>query len=376
MDKLFGIPAVMAYALAKKIFRIGSSELVTQTRENSICLLKTAAIGDTVLLLSVVKALRQSTRFKIIKIYCGPSNYAFAKLIPDVDEVILLPVTNPLKSFPLLRRHHFDIVIDFGSWPRLDALYANIIPSACCIGFSCSGQYRHYAYDKTVEHSKKSHELQNYKNLLKLINIKELPLPCLPWALELSEQIKKKYNICNNKYVVAHLWPGGAQKNSKMWATDRWLQLFRLIYSTYKTPILLTGSSEDVEKNEAICKAVYSENIYVLNGARSTLSESVALLAHARLVISVDTGILHIASALHTPLIGLHGPTHSDRWGARSNLSISINACQSISDAPISLGFENARESLMDKIKVHDVFQAAQAFLRSDTQGRTELFSD
>jgi heptosyltransferase I len=56
------------------------------------------------------------------------------------------------------------------------------------------------------------------------------------------------------------------------------------------------------------------------------LAQTAALLAHSRLVVSVDTGIMHLAAALDLPLIALHGPTSSKRWGPISKNAVAIDS--------------------------------------------------
>ena len=71
-----------------------------------------------------------------------------------------------------------------------------------------------------------------------------------------------------------------------------------------------------------------------------SLGEMIDVLAKAELVISVNTGIMHLAAAVRVPLIALHGATSELRWGPLSDRAVVVKsgeACQPC----ISLGFES-----------------------------------
>ena len=78
-----------------------------------------------------------------------------------------------------LRRHRVDVLLDFGSWPRIDAVLAACSGSGCTVGFRTDGQRRHYAHDVVVEHLDSVHELDNYRRLLAAIGVEAGSTPAL-----------------------------------------------------------------------------------------------------------------------------------------------------------------------------------------------------
>lgn len=95
----------------------------------------------------------------------------------------------------------------------------------------------------------------------------------------------------------------GGQHEGKIMPTDRIIELCKKL----NKPVVLLGGPEDTERGGLIEQAV-GEHIFNACGKYSIL-ESASLLEHARVVISHDTGLMHIASALKKKVISLWGAT-------------------------------------------------------------------
>jgi heptosyltransferase I len=97
---------------------------------------------------------------------------------------------------------------------------------------------------------------------------------------------------------------------------------------------------------------------------RLSLTQLAGALARARLFITIDTGVLHLAAALDAPTLALHGPTRSSRWGGCSRTTFSLNAPHP--DAGyLHLGFEKHPHAttIMQTLTVDAVSEAALGLL-------------
>ncbi len=110
--------------------------------------------------------------------------------------------------------------------------------------------------------------------------------------------------------VVVH--PGAAQQ-SRRWPAERWAEVARRIAAAGEH-VVLTGSPAEESLARGIARAAGLPPDRVLAGTTDLLSLA-ALIAHARLLVSPDTGVAHLATALGTPSVVLFGPTPPALWG-------------------------------------------------------------
>ena len=330
LDRYLGITAVALLGNARR-------KRALPSRLRTFGLLRTAAIGDTVLISAAIADLRAAFPGVCVIFFAGPSNCEIAKMLDGVDQVVEVPILNPVAALSRLRSMAVDVMIDFGQWPRFDALLALFSRASFTIGFQTQGQYRHYGYDMAVEHSCNVHEIENYRRLLRALGIETGNPP------RLRAPAPGARSAAN--YTVFHLWPGGRRKELKRWPDERWVALAEEIASQ-EMEVVLTGGVADRDGNNTIIENVRPHaRCFVRNAAGSSLQETAALLAHARLVVSVDTGVMHMAAALGAPLVALHGPTSSRRWGPIGERAIAL-------DSPLDgcgflqLGWENSPRPL------------------------------
>ncbi|WP_417068866.1 glycosyltransferase family 9 protein [Niveibacterium terrae] len=358
VDQFLG-PCVVLLLRMCSIFRVRGNRKYAVDR---VCLMKTSAIGDTVLVLSAVEALRKKYPNIRVDLVCGASNYEFARLSGAFDNLIRISATNPLSSILKLRKLRYDIVVDFASWARLDAIYSFFITADIRLGFWSRCQFRHYAYDKCARHSDLLHEIDNYAALCKIVGIDELLPPVLTWGGG-GESIGFP-----SRYVVFHLWSGGSRSKQKSWPLENWIDLIRSTYSEFGIDVVLTGGPADKFRTYQLVAEIGNDiGSHVFNAAGISLSETLDVLSRAQCVVSVDTGVMHIAAALGVKVLSLHGPTHSDRWGGVSNRVVALNVFESIQQAPISLGYERCDDNIMSLLSTVSVKEKLFEMLKSES---------
>ncbi|GHF65664.1 ADP-heptose:LPS heptosyltransferase [Amycolatopsis bartoniae] len=110
--------------------------------------------------------------------------------------------------------------------------------------------------------------------------------------------------------VIVH--PGAAY-GSKRWPLDRFAEVVRQLRAE-GCPVVLTGSAAERDLCLELAARTHLPPETVLAGSTG-LSTLAALVAGARLVISGDTGIAHLAYAYRTPTVTLFGPASAFHWG-------------------------------------------------------------
>lgn len=116
----------------------------------------------------------------------------------------------------------------------------------------------------------------------------------------------EKFGIAADAVAVA-LCPGAEYGPAKRWPVEYYGELARAL-AARGTDVWLVGSHKDAAVGEEIVLAAGGAGTRCRNFCGSTsLGEAVDLLASARAVVSNDSGLMHVAAALGTPLVALYG---------------------------------------------------------------------
>lgn len=365
LDRYIGIPILLLAVLFKKkrnpLPSAGGSL-------NRIMVIKFAAIGDSILLIPMLRTLKKSLPSAEIVFLCSPINESIARKIPYVDKVIVSDVhsflLNPvriLKFIFSLRKEKYDVIIDTEQWSRISAIICATMKFRYSVGFRTSGQYRHFMYDSAVNHSRTKHELETFLDLLQPI---EIPVREDDYRPEyfLSEENKRtaetfwtENNLLKREVICLHQGCGDNGK-AREWELENYVKLGkRLIEYDDNIIILITGSSSEIPKCRYISDGIGGN---IINTAgRFTLDEVVAIVERVKLIVCSNTGMLHLASCVDTKTMGLHGPTNPVKWGAYSKNTVLIQSDKYCSPC-LYLGHDYgcSAPSCMKHISVDDVF--------------------
>lgn len=350
LDRLAGIPAVALLGLLPK--RRRPREL------NRLGILRTAAIGDTLLLRGIIEDLRQQLAQTRIYLITGHNNAEAGALVADgCCEHVVIAEHNPAAAIARLRSLALDVVVDSGAWPRLDAVLSALSGAGYRVGFNTPGQSRHFAYDLAVPHSDRVHEVENFRSLFRALGLESRRDPSLS---------QMQFNPSDHAapYVVFHPWSGGYRGALKEWSQGNWVRLGTLLRDLGR--VVVTGTAGDVDRNAAFVRMLEAAEIDATSRAgEMNLRELACFLKGAAAVVSVNTGVMHLAAMVGAPTVALDGPTPSRRWGpigprARS-VSSTLPGC-----GFINLGFEydGQRTDCMASISAESVAAAVRAQVR------------
>lgn len=345
LDRTIAVAVLAVLGLLRRRRSLPSSPL-------RVGIVKSTGIGDMILATAVVRDLVAALPDTEVVVFGGADNVGLARLVEGV-RVVELPTARPWAAIPVLRAERLDALIDLGQWTRLEAVYAALSGARWTAGFETPGQRRHYAYDATVRHSDRVHELDNYRALGAKLGIETGSEP------RFAPVPERTAPPAPDPYVVFHLWPGGYRSELREWRADSWRELAQRLAGE-GCSIVLSGGPGDVERTAAFADSCPDlEGRLTCVAGRYRLDEMVDVLARAHAVVSVNTGMMHLAAATGAPTLGLNGPTSASRWGP-----IGANASSIDSDLPgcgyLNLGFEyeGHRTDCMSGISVERVAAA------------------
>ncbi len=149
-----------------------------------------------------------------------------------------------------------------------------------------------------------------------------LSLPVLPNTSYLREEIKQKFLQNTKKYKIALCLRGNL--NSQTWDIDKFKSLIDETNKIFDISFFVVGNSEQ-ENNKALYLKNKLKNVDIRNSVKETnLLELIELLKNVDLLISVDTGIVHLASVYNKKIICLYGQSLPERSGAVNPNVISL----------------------------------------------------
>jgi len=292
----------------------------------NILIVRTDRIGDVVLTTPAIKAVSQAYPGSRISILLSPATYDLVHGNPYVDEILFddraLLHKGPLGFLRLVREissKKFDLVIIFHTKRRYNlACFAARIP--CRLG------YKNNKFGFMLTHPLKDtrslgekHEAEYCMEVLKAIGIenKELDLfvPVQKDAEEWMLNWMTENNLKSNELIVIH---PGASDPAKCWSSANFAKLVDALIDRYNFKIVLIGSTPTIPLALDIMSQVrFSSNLIDLTG-KTTLAQSVSLLRHSRLLISNDSGPVHVAAGVGISVISLflrdQPGINAERW--------------------------------------------------------------
>lgn len=304
-------------------------------------LLRPDHLGDLVLTTPIFDALKQNAPNAHITMMVGPWSSEIVARHPGIDRLLTCPfpgfLRTPQKALApyillfsvakQLRRGHYDLAINLRPdfWWGAALLYLARIP--CRIGYALEpGKpfLTHAEHLQQPEHATISNlrlastalQASGYPPLAEPYTPERYPLQFIPTAAEyqwVTDRLAQEGTGAGTSIVVIHPGTGAAVK---LWRTRGWATCADALTESLTTSapvrIILTGSKNEQPMLEEIARGMQSPAVLVTD---ATVGQLAALLGRALLVLSVDSGPLHLAVAQGTPTVQLFGPTDPRIFG-------------------------------------------------------------
>jgi heptosyltransferase-2 len=289
-------------------------------------------IGDAVMTLPALRALRKAFPGSKLSLLVKPSVAAIFDNEPAVDEVLLYGeefkgIFGRLRLAGKLREKGFSKAILLQN--AVDAAliaYLSGIPER--IGYD--RDRRGKLLTKPVPYhddDKKVHHIDYYLNLLRAAGISAERTK--PWIfVSLDERLAAREKLSALGRPILGINPGAAYGSAKRWLPERFAEVAHWFIKDTKGSVVLFGGGTEVEIGQEIekklihlapeCRSQRSaqRDTPLLNMAgRTSLRELISLITECDVFLSNDSGPMHIACAVGTPLVALFGSTSPDLTG-------------------------------------------------------------
>jgi ADP-heptose:LPS heptosyltransferase len=286
-----------------------------------VLIVRPDALGDVILTFPMLVQLKKNYNNIDVYYLCSDYTQPLLKIHPLIKDTII-DITQKgkmKKNIPLLikqlKKYAFDVVINcYHEMPFPKIMKKTLIstrigeafkfPSSLYFNYRISQGYREFT----------QHEVDLNLRLLLPLNI--TPSKIIEYGLnintdyssiEITEIMKRKQD-----YIVIH--PGFGVGNGKIILSEnKYRELIKHLVKKGET-IVITGSQKELERNQKIAKGF--KDVYNLT-AKTSLTDLAKIIKNSKLMISVDTGPMHLATALNIPIVLLNITKYikPTRWG-------------------------------------------------------------
>jgi lipopolysaccharide heptosyltransferase I len=330
-----------------------------------ILIVRLGSLGDLVHTLPAASALRRANPTAQIDWLVDRPHREFLELVPVISSLVVLERRGAggwLDAMKTMRSRGYDLAIDFQGLVKSAAL-ARLSGARKVAGFGRAALRERFAsafYTEHVDIPVGSHVVR--KNL---VMAAALGAPAGGGALEFP--IGEVRSPAVESFVAADsrpfalINPGAAWPN-KRWPPVRLGAVARHLLDRHNIPsVVLWGPGEQVAADAVVQASSGAARVAPPTG----LKDLIALARHARLIVSGDTGPLHIACAVGVPAVALFGPTDPLRNGPWDPRDISISLYDTCDCHYRRQCRRDSAEWCLGKVTVDQVVQAIDRRLRS-----------
>ena len=327
-------------------------------------------VGDTVLTFPAVENLRRLFPQAELTVFTPRDLSGLWRAFPHVNEIVPFEKRSAVRSFheemELARtlRRRFDLAIIF---PR--SFHAALLPYMARIpvriGFCDEGRsfLLTHGIPRTPELLRVHRVLYYLKLIEPLGKVDERIAPKIHLREEdraWAEAFLKDQGFLDGRCLIG-MNPGATYGLAKCWPPDRFRELGKRIAQRGKASILLFGKKEEGSTVQRILGSSGRWGIDLTG--KTTLAQLAALLERCQLLVTNDTGTMHVAAAVGTPVVALFGSTDPVTTGPRGNSHVVIR--KEVSCTPCLKRVCPTDHRCMDLITVDDVEEAIRQHLRT-----------
>lgn len=291
-----------------------------------ILLVLHGSIGDVTRALPLARLLRGGYPKAFIAWSVEPASAPLLEGNPAIDEVILFDRRHWWKSFGAflrqIRRRRFDLVLDLQRHLK-SGVISRSSGAPHRLGFhrgdakECNWLFNNLFIERCGNDISK---LDHYLKFAEFLGLPKAP-PQWEFALSSVERNSVDTHLAGVNGPFAALFVG-TRWESKNWFVDQIAACADLLHRDHGLAVVLLGGAAD-RQLAAQTLALVGPGVVDLAG-RTSLREAMGIIARAKVAVGPDTGLMHIAAALHVPVISLWGATDPARTGPYGFESLAI----------------------------------------------------
>jgi len=343
-----------------------------------IVISKYAGLGSIIQATPLIQTLRINFPDAKIIFVSTETNAAFLKHVGEIDEIVLVSDKNlqsVIKTSVSLLIKMWQVKPDLHIDLEFYSNYSGIITTLCKatnrLGFFKKNKnYRKGIYNYLVPFNINTPISETYLQFAHLVNCKQIITELKIDLIKDAEDnifLQKAGLAKTDKYIVIN--PNASDlRLERRWPKENYTAVINYIlkkYPTYKV-VLIGNKIESVYVDEIVSFLPLHSSL-INSAGKISLTELIHLIAHAELMITNDTGPMHIAFALNVKTISLFGPCSPQQYGQVKNgitfyKKVECSPCVHTHLIPPC----NGNNICMKNIQVNEVIQALAQSLASN----------
>jgi heptosyltransferase-2 len=323
--KIVSLSAARARYKVKMTHIIGSRS-INKSEINRILIRATNWVGDVVMTLPALEAVRESFPKSTMVVLARPWVIPLFESHPMVDGVIPLGkgkasffgLTDILKASLQVRRQKFDLAVLFQNAFEA-ALITYLGGIRYRVGYDTD--HRRLLLSHAVIRDDKimnAHQVEYYLSLIKAIGLDARSKD--PELFVSKEQEEKSLPFLSENGVeqddfILGMSPGAIYGPAKRWPPERFAAIGDMAVDRWGAKVMIFGSGQEKGICARVSTAMNHPSINLCGGTE--IGELIALIRRCNLFVSNDSGLMHVASALKVPLVAIFGSTNPVATGPR-----------------------------------------------------------
>ena len=282
---------------------------------NRILIRGTNWIGDAVLTIPAIKSIRNGFPHSHISLLVNPWVRDIFIYNKDINEIITYAqtggkITRIKNVISHLRAKEFDIAFLLQNAFEA-ALLTYLARIKYRVGYNTD--CRSYLLTNIVYLKReilKVHQVKYYLSLAYSLGFPQVDESPLVYTSITEDSYIDKWLSANNyspKELLVGINPGAYYGSAKRWSPERYAEVANILHKEYKANIVFLGGPQEIEMKEKIACHLRFNPLWATGNL--SLIQTTALIKKCRLIITNDSGLMHLSAAVSTPVVAIFGST-------------------------------------------------------------------
>jgi heptosyltransferase I len=338
----------------------------------SVCILRLSAIGDTCHIVPIVRTLQRVWPATRLTWIIGRTEARLMSLLPGVEFITIdksLGVAALHAVHRALRGRRFDVLLHMQLSLRA-SLASLAVAAKLRLGFdrARARELQWLFTNARIAPRVDEHVLDSFQGFLTALGVER---GVLEWNLPLPEEARAYAAKLIPDAVPTLIVSPCSSHPARNWRAERYAAVIDHAVQRHGMRVLLCGGRSRLERETGEAIERHATVPLVNQIGRDTLPQMLALLARASVLVSPDSGPVHMATMVATPVIGLYAATRVQRVGPYLSRQWCIDRYDaaarrfySVSAGQLPWHRKIERPGVMDLIEVAEVCERLDALLR------------